>query len=98
MSHVLFNGSMTKPVAIGAKGDQILFAVVSATATKPDVVNLEMMASATDLALPAIALKHIASECAVGIPVQLQSRIPFMRHAATCTRARNSRCWSGAAS
>ncbi len=83
---------MTVPVAIGAEGDEILLAVVSATAAKPDVVNFEMTASAADLALPAIALKHIPLERAVGAAVQLQSRIPFLRHAATCTWARNSCC------
>ncbi len=61
---------MTVPVAIGTEGDQILLAVVAATAAEPDVVNFEMMASTTDLALPSITLKHSPVQLAVGLRVQ----------------------------
>ncbi len=57
-------------VTTGAKGNQILFNVVSQPAPRTDMMNLELSKTAAVLAAPPIALQHLLAKSAVGFGVE----------------------------
>ncbi len=65
--------SMCLGMAIGTKGNQVFFRVVSRMASKPNVVNLQMLHAAAELAAPAVALQHGTVQLAVTLRLEFQS-------------------------
>ena len=59
-------------VTTGAKGNQILFNVVSQPAPRTDMMNLELSKTAAVLAAPPIALQHLLAKSAVGLGVEAE--------------------------
>ena len=56
----------------GAERDEVLFGVVSQSASWVDVVDLEVCRIAAGLAAPAIALQHLLAELAVRVRVEVE--------------------------
>ncbi len=56
----------------GAERDEVLFGVVSQSASWVDVVDLEVGRAATGLAAPAIALQYLLAKSTVGLGVEAQ--------------------------
>ena len=67
--------SMCLGMAIGTKGHQVLFRVVSRMASKLNVVNLQMLHAAAELAAPAVPLQHGSVQLAVTLRLKFHSRI-----------------------
>ena len=61
---------MDLPMAGTAKSDEIFFHVVSQSAARLDMMNLEIFGTSASLASPAIAFEHPLTKHAIGIPVQ----------------------------
>jgi hypothetical protein len=61
-------------VAISTERDQIFVCVVTQSALRANVVNLETIGTAAILASPAITLQHFGAEFAIRIWVQPKSR------------------------
>jgi hypothetical protein len=79
-------------VAIGTKGYEIAFFVVSQIASGLDVMHLEIFHAATMLATPAVAGEYFAPESPVRFRVKPQSKtfpVP-MAHEAIDIRSRSS--------
>ena len=53
-----------------AKRDEIFFYIASQEAPRLNVMDLDISGTAAALTSPAVALKHLAAEPAVGISVQ----------------------------
>ncbi len=62
--------SMNMGVAIGTHGDQVFFLVSTSSAAKPNVMDLQSMSCATELAAPPVALEHGSLQFAVGISIE----------------------------
>jgi hypothetical protein len=69
-------GAVDNAVAISAERDQIFVHVVTQSASRAQVVNLEVLGTAAVLASPAVTLQHFGAEFAVGICVEPKSRSP----------------------
>lgn len=54
-------------MAYTAKGDEIFFHIASQKASRLNVMDLQILGTSASLALPAVALKHLAAKPAVGI-------------------------------
>ena len=65
---------MDVTVAISAERDQIFVCVVTQTAPRAEVVDLEMIGSPAKLASPAVTLQYFGSEFAIRILVEPKSR------------------------
>jgi hypothetical protein len=61
---------MDVPMAGTAKSDEILLDVVSESASRLNVMDLEIFRRSTSLASPAVAFEHLLAKHAIGIPVQ----------------------------
>jgi hypothetical protein len=76
---VLASFSMHLFVALSAQGDQILFLITTRVAAKFEVVYLQILHAAADLATPAVAFQHLPMQFA--ITVGIESRSPVMQRA-----------------
>ena len=70
---------MDVTVAISAERDQIFICIVTQSASRANVVDLETIRTATVLASPAVALQHFGAEFAIRIRVQLKPRSPWSK-------------------
>ncbi len=88
---------MDTAVARGAEGDQVLLGVVSESASRADVVNLEVSRTAAALAAPAIALQHLLAKSTVGLGVEAEPGVAWEQtsHEAFLSCSRNCRCCGG---
>jgi hypothetical protein len=68
---------MDVSVAISAERDQILVFVITQSAPRANVVDLETIGTATILASPAVAPQHFGVEFAIGIWIQPKPRSPW---------------------
>ena len=59
-------------MASGAKRDQILFAVISSSAAKLNVVHLEMFRAPAELATPPVPLQHLLMKDLVVLRIKPQ--------------------------
>jgi hypothetical protein len=66
-------------VAISAERDQIFICIVTQSASRASVVDLETIRTATVLASPAVALQHFGAEFAIRIRVQPKPRSPWSK-------------------
>jgi hypothetical protein len=60
---------MDATVAISAERNQIFICVITQSASRANVVDLETIRAATGLASPAVALQHFGAEFAIRIRV-----------------------------
>ena len=60
-------------MAFGAQRDQVLFLVATRMAAEFEVVYLQVLHAAADLASPAVALQHLPMECAVALRTKSES-------------------------
>jgi hypothetical protein len=67
---------MDVTVAISAERDQIFVSVVTQSASRANVVDLETSGTAAALASPAVTLEHFGAELAIRICVEPKSRSP----------------------
>ena len=56
-----------------AKSDEIFFHIASQSASRLDMMDLEIFRTSASLASPAIALEHLLAKPPIGIPVQAKS-------------------------
>ena len=68
---------MDVTVAISAERDQIFVHVVTQSALRVDVVDLETIGTAAVLASPSITFQHFDAKFAIGICVEPESRSPW---------------------
>jgi len=61
-------------VAFSAERDQIFVSVVTQSASRANVVDLETIGTAAVLASPAVTLQHFSAEFAIRIWLQPKSR------------------------
>ena len=61
-------------VAFGAQRDQVLFLVATRMAAEFEVVYLQVLHAAANLASPAVALQHLAVQFAVAVRIESESR------------------------
>ena len=66
--------SMDVFVALGAQRDQVPFYVVAGLTAECEVVYLQVLHAAADLASPAVALQHLPMQLAVAFRIKSQSR------------------------
>jgi len=64
--------SVDVAVAISAERDQVFVSVVTQSASRANVVDLEVIRSPTVLASPAVTLQHFGAEFAIRIWVEPQ--------------------------
>jgi hypothetical protein len=67
--------SMHLFVAFGAQRDQVLFLIAPRVATEFEVVYLQVLHAATDLAAPAVSLQYLPVKFAVAVWAESQSRV-----------------------
>jgi hypothetical protein len=70
---------MDVTVAISAERDQISVCVITQSAARANVVDLEMIGSPAVLASPAITLQHFDTEFAIRIWTQPKPRSPWSK-------------------
>ena len=63
-------------VAISTERDQVFVSVVTQSASRANVVDLEVIGSTAILASPAVALQHLGAESAIRIWIQPKSWSP----------------------
>jgi len=80
-----------------AEGDEVLFGVVSESASWLNVVNLKVGRPAAVLAAPAIALQHLLAKSTVGLRVEAKRGPPWEQasHEAFLSCSRNCFCCGG---
>ena len=61
-------------VAIGAESDEVFVSVVTQSASRANVVDLEVIGSPAVLASPSIAFQHLDAKFAIRICVEPKSR------------------------
>ncbi len=80
-----------------AEGDEVLFGVVSESASWVDVVDLEVGRTAAVLAAPAIALQHLLAKSTVGLRVEAKPGAAWAQasHEAFLSCSKNCFCCCG---
>ena len=87
-------GCMNRAMALATKHDKILLSICSQVASANDVMDLELIAPAAVLALPAIPLKNLEAELGVIFGVKPRPRAfgSFFVHADRRILSRNRCC------
>jgi hypothetical protein len=61
-------------VALSTQGDQVLFLIDSRMAAEFEMVYLQMLHAAAQLAAPAVALQHLPMQFVVAVRIESNSR------------------------
>ena len=82
------------PMTADAKCYQVFESVVSQSAPRLDVMNLEILRRSAVLASPAVSLQNLFAKFIVGLPIQSKAG-PFLTHGsheAFCSPSRKLTC------
>lgn len=67
-------------MAFTTQGDEVLLRIVTQAAPRTNVMHLELVAASAILAVPTVALKHLAVEQLVGLPREAKTRTFLTLH------------------
>ena len=84
-------------VAPGAEGGEVGLGIVTQTAARVEVMNLEVSRATAALAAPAVSLQHLLAELAVGFRVEAKPGPPWVQasHEAFLSCSKNCFCCGG---
>ncbi len=83
---------MDLPMAGRAKGDEVCFRIATQTASRLDVMDLEIFRTSTSLTAPAIAFEHLLPEATISTLAQAKPGMSWAGcfHDAFGIRCKNS--------